>query len=80
MRSLRAKGISVPKDVSVVGYDDIDFAEAAVVPLSSIRQPAEEIGASAMNLLLDEIGNAGGHRHRQVTFQPELVIRASSSL
>lgn len=71
--------IKVPGEIAMVGYDDIDFAEAAVVPLSSIRQPAEEIGASAMNLLLDEMNNPGGHRHRQVTFQPELVIRASSA-
>jgi LacI family transcriptional regulator len=48
------------------------------VPLSSIRQPAEAIGATALELLVDEIKNADTHSHRHVMFQPELVIRASS--
>lgn len=70
--------IKVPAEISLIGYDDIDFAEAAVVPLTSMRQPAAEIGATAMNLLLDEINNPTTHVHRKVTFQPELIVRASS--
>jgi LacI family transcriptional regulator len=70
--------IRVPEDIAIIGYDDIDFAEAAIVPLSSIRQPAATIGATAVELLLDEIENPEKHAHRQVMYQPELVIRASS--
>lgn len=70
--------IKVPEEISIIGYDDIDFAEAAVVPLTSMRQPAAEIGATAMNLLLDEINNPSSHVHRKVTFQPELIVRPSS--
>ena len=70
--------VQVPSEIAIVGYDDIDFAESAIVPLSSIRQPAEAIGATALELLVDEIKNADTHSHRHVMFQPELVIRASS--
>jgi LacI family transcriptional regulator len=44
--------VRVPGDIALVGYDDIDFASAAVVPLSSIRQPASLIGYTAVDLLL----------------------------
>ncbi|MBF4631200.1 LacI family DNA-binding transcriptional regulator [Clavibacter michiganensis subsp. phaseoli] len=63
--------IRVPEDVALIGYDDIAFASATVVPLSSIRQPSALIGATAVDLLL-------GDAPRQVLFQPELVIRAST--
>lgn len=70
--------IAIPKDVALIGYDDIDFAEAAVVPLSSIRQPARLIGETAIELVLDEINEPLTHTHQQVTYQPELVVRAST--
>lgn len=68
---------SVPGDIALVGYDDIDFATSAVVPLSSVRQPAAEIGARAVRLLLQEA--AGDHPHEQVRFEPQLVVRASTA-
>ncbi|WP_350348085.1 LacI family DNA-binding transcriptional regulator [Agromyces sp. G08B096] len=46
--------VRVPDDIALIGYDDIDFAAAAVVPLSSIRQPAALIGYTAVDLLLKE--------------------------
>lgn len=70
--------IQIPKEIALIGYDDIDFAESAVVPLSSIRQPARLIGSTGVELLIDEIRNADTHKHKQVTFQPELVKRAST--
>ena len=68
--------IRVPQDIALVGYDDIDFAPSAIVPLSSIRQPARLIGRTAVELLEDEL--AEDHRHRHVRFQPELVVREST--
>jgi LacI family transcriptional regulator len=70
--------VSVPADIAVIGYDDIAFAEAAIVPLSSIRQPAALLGATAVEMLVDEISNPSTHKHRQITFQPELVVRGST--
>ena len=72
------RGLRIPSDLAVVGYDDIDFAAAAAVPLSSVRQPREELGRTAFELLLSEIDDGDDHRHRQVVFKPELVVRESS--
>lgn len=68
--------ISVPHDIAIIGYDDIDFASAAVVPLSSIRQPSELIGRRAVDLLLAAIDGAA--EAEQVVFQPELIVREST--
>jgi LacI family transcriptional regulator len=70
--------VRVPDDVALIGYDDIDFASAAVVPLSSIRQPASLIGYTAVDLLLKEAASGEGFTPEQVVFQPELVVRDST--
>lgn len=67
----------VPEDIALVGYDDIDFASATVVPLTSVRQPSQLIGATAVELLLDATADPP-LPPRDVVFQPELVVRASS--
>ena len=67
----------VPGDLAIVGYDDIEFAAAAAVPLTSVRQPRQELGRTAAELVLDEASNPA-HDHRQVLFTPELVARAST--
>ena len=70
--------ISVPDDVAIVGYDDIEFAAAAAVPLSSVRQPRQQLGRTAAQLLLEEAMGSADHQHRQVIFEPELEVRRSS--
>jgi LacI family transcriptional regulator len=70
-------GVAVPDDLAIVGYDDIDFAAAAAVPLSSVRQPRREMGREAAELLIDEAANPE-HQHRQILFTPELIARAST--
>ena len=70
-------GSAVPGDLAIVGYDDIDFAAAAAVPLSSVRQPRQELGTRAAELVLDEATDPD-HIHQHVVFQPELVARAST--
>ncbi|CAM5299472.1 LacI family DNA-binding transcriptional regulator OS=Streptomyces microflavus OX=1919 GN=G3I39_21555 PE=4 SV=1 [Streptomyces microflavus] len=81
LQSLFAAGVAVPDDLALVGYDDIEFAAAAAVPLTSVRQPAATMGALAAGLLLEETGAGGdpaAHEHRRVVLQPELVVRRSS--
>lgn len=70
-------GQRVPDGLAIVGYDDIEFAAAAAVPLTSVRQPRQELGRSAAELVLDEATNPD-HQHQQVLFTPELVARAST--
>jgi LacI family transcriptional regulator len=72
-----ALGLRVPDDLAIVGYDDIVFAAAAAVPLSSVRQPRREMGRQAAELLVDEATNPE-HVHQQILFEPELVARAST--
>lgn len=70
--------IRIPGDIALIGYDDIAFAEAAVVPLSSIRQPAALIGYTAVDLMLREAAAGAGFEREHVVFQPELVVRQST--
>jgi len=74
---LQGDGIRVPDEIALIGYDDIDFAAAAVVPLSSIRQPSALIGRTAVEILLEEAADSS-IEPRQVVFQPELVVRSST--
>lgn len=81
LQGLTAHGLRVPDDVAIVGYDDIDFAAMAAVPLSSVAQPRAELGQTAARLLLAEIADADAgrdHTHTSVRFMPNLVTRASS--
>lgn len=80
LQEMTRRGTRVPQDLALVGYDDIDFAAAAAVPLTSVRQPREKLGRTAGQLLLEEVEDGESHRHRHVVFDPELVIRESSSL
>ncbi|TDE42075.1 LacI family transcriptional regulator [Nonomuraea mesophila] len=79
LQAMATHGLRVPDDLAIIGYDDIDFAAAAAVPLSSVRQPRELLGRTAIDLLLEEVAEPEQHRHRQVIFQPDLVIRESSA-
>lgn len=82
LQGLAAHGLRVPDDVAIVGYDDIEFAAAAAVPLSSIRQPRAELGRRGAELLFEEIDaqeNGRAVTHQHVRFQPDLIIRASSA-
>jgi LacI family transcriptional regulator len=79
LRVLSQAGVRVPQDVALIGYDDIEFSSAAAVPLSSVRQPTYQLGKIATELLLDECDDPEGHAHQQIMFQPELVVRESSS-
>jgi LacI family transcriptional regulator len=82
LQAMYAAGVGVPHDLAIVGYDDIEFAAAASVPLTSVRQPAVTMGALAAELLLEETeahrDPAAEHEHRRVVLQPELVVRNST--
>ena len=78
LQHLTQAGLRVPDDIAIVGYDDIEYASAAAVPLSSVAQPRYELGRAAAELLLDEADHGVDHEHRQLVFAPELIARASS--
>ena len=70
--------IRIPEEIALIGYDDIAFASAAAVPLSTIRQPGSMFGVMGVSLIQEEVDSPTAHVHRQVLFQPELVIRDST--
>ncbi|MEV0997855.1 LacI family DNA-binding transcriptional regulator [Nonomuraea sp. NPDC050202] len=78
LRALLRSGVRVPEEVALMGYDDIDFAAASTVSLSSMRQPTYQLGRIATELLLDECDNPDTHAHQHIMFQPELVAREST--
>jgi LacI family transcriptional regulator len=77
LQEMVRQGVRVPDEFAIVGYDDIDFAAAAAVPLTSVRKPRQALGSRAAELLLDE-ARGEGHTHVQEVFEPTLVVRESS--
>jgi LacI family transcriptional regulator len=78
LNALHSHGIHVPRDISLVGYDDIEYAAHATVPLTSVRQPAYDMGRAAAELLTDQL--SGKQREsRRALFEPELIVRDSTA-
>jgi DNA-binding LacI/PurR family transcriptional regulator len=73
---LRAAGRRVPDDVAVIGFDDSDLAADADPPLTTVRQPIDELGAEMVQLLLAQVDRAAPARG--VTLATELVVRSSA--
>jgi LacI family transcriptional regulator len=79
LQEMTRNRIRVPDDISIVGYDDIDFAAAAAVPLTSVRQPRHQLGGTAARMLVEEAAADETHQHQQVIFEPQLVVRQSTT-
>ncbi len=77
IRAVRLRGLDVPKDVSVVGYDDSLLVSFADPPLTTVRKAVPAMSAAAVRALLDEIAGRPAPRDEYV-FRPELVVRAST--
>ena len=77
VRAVRARGLRVPDDVSVVGYDDSVLVAFTDPPLTTVRQSVREMGTAAVRALLDEIAGRPAPR-AEYLFRPELVVRAST--
>ena len=78
MRYLRAHGLSVPNDVSVVGFDDVAWASLMEPPLTTVRQPLAALGAAAVRLLLERIADPA-RATRRVVMPVELITRSSTT-
>lgn len=75
MRAVREAGLQVPRDVKVVGFDDSPLATAAHPPLTSVRQPMEELGREMAHLLMALVN--GEATHTSVMLPTELVVRGT---
>ena len=76
MSRLQQKGIRIPEDMSVIGYDNIDLAGYFSPPLTTIHQPKRRVGKTAFEILLERIKNKE-HERQVFEMQPELITRDS---
>lgn len=78
IRAVRQRGLTVPQDVSVVGFDDSPLIAFTEPPLTTIRQPVEAMATAAVDALLEEVGGNPAQR-AEFVFEPELVVRGSTA-
>lgn len=77
IRAARSAGLDVPRDVSVVGFDDSPLVAFLDPPLTTVRQPVSQMGNTAVSALVDAIGG-DPVASREYLFAPELVLRGST--
>lgn len=79
LQAFAAAGLRVPEDISVVGYDDIDWAEVSSPRLTTIRQPRKLLGATAVRMIMELFrSDAARPADNHVVLRPELVVRDSA--
>jgi LacI family transcriptional regulator len=77
MQAVTRAGRRIPDDIAVAGFDDIESAATAGVPLTSVHVDSHALGGAAARLLVEEVEDPD-HRHRRLLFAPHLVERAST--
>jgi DNA-binding LacI/PurR family transcriptional regulator len=77
IQALQDRKIRVPQDLSLIGYDDMEWWTLTHPPLTTVGQPVYDLGREAMRLLLAQIGSGVGRRRQRIVLKPELIIRAS---
>jgi len=77
IKALKESGLKIPKDVAVVGHDDIEFAAIMEPPLTTVHIPRHQLGKKAAEILLEKI--SGNHKGpRTLVIKPELIVREST--
>jgi LacI family transcriptional regulator len=80
LQDLQAENVRMPEDIAVIGFDDFEMASLLSVPLTAVRQPAAELGRTAVQVLLDWIRSRKSEANparRKIVLPTELVIRRS---
>lgn len=78
MRAFQEHNVKVPKDISIVGFDNIIMNDYCLVPLTSVTSPVDQMGITAVKILLDAIHNSKTHVVQNVFLQSRLVVRRST--
>ena len=78
MKLFQENGIRIPEDMAILGFDNIVLDEYLPVTLTSVTNPVEQMGATAVKLLLDAIKNPKTHVVQTVTLQSRLIVRSST--
>jgi Periplasmic binding protein-like domain len=77
IRAVRRAGLTVPGDVSVVGFDDAWLMNCTDPPLTTVRQPIESMGKAAVAMLVNQMDSVAFQKE-ELLFEPELVVRGST--
>lgn len=79
-QQLLRHGLRIPADIAVVGYDDLEWASVSSVPLTTVRQPRQGLGRTAVDMIMELLGRPSVRipRSNHVVLQPELVVRDST--
>lgn len=78
MKAFLENGIKIPEQISIVGFDNVVMADYCPVPLTSVTNPVEQMGITAVGILLDALRNREMHVVQNVSLQSRLVIREST--
>lgn len=74
-KAIKERGLSIPEDISLMGFDDIDYAEFFNPPLTTVHQPVEEIANKTAELMIRILDDGAQHEH--IVFETNLVNRES---
>ncbi len=77
LEAISEENLTIPDDISLVSFDDVDFAPFLFAPLTAVRQPKEIMGEVAVKLLIDGLKSKGRIDHRKIVLKSELVVRGS---
>jgi DNA-binding LacI/PurR family transcriptional regulator len=78
MLAVRDRGLRIPQDVSLVGFDDTPWSRLLDPPLTTIAQPCNELGKAAANFLIDRLDGSYGGPPREIILPPSLIVRSST--
>jgi LacI family transcriptional regulator len=77
LEAIMEEGLEIPRDVSIVAFDDIESASYFRCPITAIAQPKENMGEIAVKLLLEQIRNPNKYEPKRIVLKPKLVVRES---
>ena len=80
MQALRERGLTVPEDMALVCFDDVEHLAVLSPFLTVVDQPAETLGSLGAQLLLERIAGKAGPRSRRIVLQTDLVVRVSCGI
>ncbi|MCF8240317.1 MAG: LacI family transcriptional regulator [Melioribacteraceae bacterium] len=80
LQAFLEESIKVPEDISLITFDDIDFAPYLFSPLTAVRQPRQMLGEVAVKLLIDDLKSKGRIERKKIVLDPKLITRKSVKL
>ena len=76
LQAIYEEGLDIPNDISLMSFDDFDFASFLKCPLTAVQQPKEAMGEMAVKLLVERLDN-GSKERRRIMLKPKLIVRES---